>query len=491
MSDFDDYQTQAEKEEQWKIGAGRRKGIIIDLQRKLFPKLTQWPIVFIENGGGTHVHQQYPMLPNGELSHQNLFEAIHSVIQGEESDQASDLAGMQALQLLAGAEPFGKSFQPQKEILVDSTKEQFLTVIEEPPRTKTHCSPRAQALADQFLGVTYHPILGSYGRASVLKLGVSDVDFRKGQGTETYFTQVENLQEERTATATRLGCDFDVPQLARLSAFYSTSEGVKQAWNESSQLCVTRHLFEQVAVNPLCPELSDAMVKAISVLPGWSPDSKDVRQRYTDFFTSYGTHVVLRLALGGNIRVVTRKSLATDEHSHGRETRAEAKLNAEELGMKTGSSAGRKTTASEFDASGKIEIRIFVDGGGAVAGEVNSKLEDHFCRLPPEPKGGYKWPDDNARSRWIKALSTDPAFCPDHVYTEYRWLHTLGGLNEDQQRDLALAAEYYLRMWRGERPVSSQATGKKPVKDLPRKFNLERVKRSFKKLLFWRKNSSG
>ncbi|KAK7065104.1 protein hedgehog, partial [Favolaschia claudopus] len=253
MSEFDDYKTQAEKDEQWKIEAGRRRGIITDLQRKLFPKLAQWPIVFIENGGGKHVHHQYPMLPNGELSHQNLFEAIQCVIEGKGNEEASDLAGMQALQLLTGAEPFGKSFEPQKEILVDSTREQVSAVIEEPPisASKTQCSEQAQVLADQFLGVTYHPILGSYGRTTVLKLGASDVGFRKGHGAETYFTQIENLQEEKTATATRLGCDFDVPQLARLSAYYSTSEGVKQAWNNASQLYVAQHLLEQVAVNPL------------------------------------------------------------------------------------------------------------------------------------------------------------------------------------------------------------------------------------------------
>lgn len=130
MSEFDDCKTQGEKHDQWNIEAGRRRGIITDLQRKVFPRSAPWPIVFIENGGGQQVHQRYPTLPNGELSHQNLFDAIRGVIEQKGPKGASDLAGIQALQLIAGAEPFGVSRQLQKEILIDNTAENIPSVVE-------------------------------------------------------------------------------------------------------------------------------------------------------------------------------------------------------------------------------------------------------------------------------------------------------------------------------------------------------------------------
>ncbi|KAJ7785040.1 hypothetical protein DFH07DRAFT_934929 [Mycena maculata] len=488
MSELDDYKTQPEKDQQWNIEAGRRRGIITDLQRKVFPKSTSWPIVFIENGGGQHVHHRYPTLPNGELSHQNLFDAIRGVIENQGPEGASDLAGIQALQLITGAEPFGASSQPQKEILIDRTAED-ISVIEysDISWTKLPPSGRSRALADQFLGVTYDPISGSYGRTCALKLGPSDVRFRKGSSAETYFTQAEDVQEKKTAVATRLRCDFDVPQLARLSAYYSTSHGVKHAWNSGSQLYVAQHLMEEAAVHPLCPELSKDMLKIISKLPPWSEDS---RPQYNDFFNSHGTHVVLRLALGGNIRIVVKNARAVDEHDRAGQAQAETKLPVlSGLGIEMGVAATRETKRTAVDAVGRREIVIFVDGGGSVARELAGKLEDHFRRLPPGLPDEYPWPDAEVRTKWIKALESDPAFCPDHISTEYRWLHTLGGLSPDQQRDFGIASEWYLTTRQARDPDTPQrdSRGRKPVKDLPRKSNLEKVKGIFRNLVFWRK----
>ncbi|KAJ7348406.1 hypothetical protein DFH08DRAFT_1079885 [Mycena albidolilacea] len=314
MSEFDDYKTQQEKHEQWNIEAGRRRGIITDLQRKVFPKSIPWPIIFIENGGGQQVHHRYPTLPNGELSHQNLFDAIRGVIEQKGPKGASDLAGVQALRLITGAEPFGASCQPQKEILIDNTVTNIPSVTEDSDIswTKPPRSGRSSELADQFLGVTYDPISGSYGRTCVLELGPSEVGFRKGSGAESYFTQADDVQEENTAVATRLRCDFDVPNLARLNIHYSTSDGVKHARNSGSHLYVAQHLMEEAAVRPLCPHLSKDMLQIISSLPPWSDASKP---QYNDFFHSHGTHVVLRLALGGNIRIVVKNARILAEHT--------------------------------------------------------------------------------------------------------------------------------------------------------------------------------
>ncbi|KAJ7267855.1 hypothetical protein C8J57DRAFT_1613974 [Mycena rebaudengoi] len=498
MSEFDDYKTQPEKDQQWNIEAGRRRGIITDLQRKVFPTSNPWPIVFIENGGGQRLHHRYPTLPNGELSHQNLFDAIRDVIAKEGPEGESDLAGIQALQLITGAEPFGPSYQPQKEILIDKTAEDISAIKVSLHPGSEHCatqysdtsspsSKRSRELADQFLGVTYDPISGSYGRTCVLKLGSLDVGFRKGSGAETHFTQADDVQENKAAVATRLRCDFDVPQLARLSAHYSTSHGVKHAWNSVSQLYIAQHLMEEAAVHPLCPELSKDMLKIISKLPPWSEESAP---QYSDFFNSHGTHVMLRLALGGNIRIVVKNSDGVDEHDRARQGQAEMKLPVfSELGFEIGLSATRESKRTAADAVGSREVRIFVDGGGSVARELTGKLEDHFRQLPAGPPHEYPWPDAEVRTKWIKALEVDPAFCPDHSSTEYRWLHTLGGLSLDQQRDLRIASEWYLTTRRERKPDTLQrdSSGRKPMKDLPRKSNLKKVKGIFRNLIFWRK----
>jgi hypothetical protein len=342
--------------------------------------------------------------------------------------------------------------------------------------TKPPPSPPSQRnieLADRFLGVTYDPISGSYGRTCVLKLGPSDVGFRKGSGAETYFTRAEDMQEE-TAVATRLRCNFDVPQLARLSVHYSSSLGVKYAWNSGSQLYVIQHLMEEAAVHTLCPELSKDMLKIISKLPPWSEESKP---QYNDFFNSHGTHVVLRLALGGNIRIVVKNAHVVDEHDR---TGLLSKLGIETRDAGTGD--------SERTLVGRREIQIFIDGGGSVAHELTGKLKDHFSRLPPGLPDEYPWPDAEVRTKWIKALESDPAFCPDHISTEYLWLHTLGGLNLDQERDLRIASEWYLTT-RQERKLETprhDSSGRKPAKYLPRKTNLGKVKGIFRNLIFSR-----
>jgi hypothetical protein len=119
--EFDDYHTAEEKHKQWKIEAGRRKGIITELQRKVFPGASPWQIVFVENGGGTKMREKYPILPNGELSHQNLFEAIRRVIEEPGLNGTYDMAGMYALDALTGAEPLDASGQATTEILVDKS----------------------------------------------------------------------------------------------------------------------------------------------------------------------------------------------------------------------------------------------------------------------------------------------------------------------------------------------------------------------------------
>jgi hypothetical protein len=120
---FDDYETQEEKNIQWILEAGKRMAIILDLQRKVFPKSTSWPVVFIENRAGSKMNAPYVMLPNGQLSHQNLFEAICDIIAPRDRDIAHDLAGIHALRLLSGADHLDSANKATTEILLSQPLE--------------------------------------------------------------------------------------------------------------------------------------------------------------------------------------------------------------------------------------------------------------------------------------------------------------------------------------------------------------------------------
>ncbi|KAJ7890842.1 hypothetical protein B0H14DRAFT_2560968 [Mycena olivaceomarginata] len=468
MSEFDDYKTQQEKHEQWNIEAGRRKGIITDLQRKVFPKSIPWPIIFIENGGGQQVHHRYPTLPNGELSHQNLFDAIRGVIEQKGPKGASDLAGVQALQLITGAKTLRSVVPGTKR---DSHRQYGGKYTDSDISwTKPPCSGRSRELADQFLGVTYDPISGSYGRTCVLELGPSEVGFRKGSGAETYFTQADDVQEENTAVATRLRCDFDVPNLARLSAHYSTSDSVKHARNSGSHMYVAQHLMEEAAFTSLVRYVEAAIQRFLPHSWNTCCATSGIRRKYT--------HCGEKIA-----RIL-------EEHTRVRQVQVKTDLPAiSGLGAEVGMAATRESERAAKDTMGRRDIRIFVDGGGSVARELTGKLEDHFKSLPLGRSEEYSWPDPEIRTKWTKALEGDPAFCPDHTSTEFCWLHTLGGLSADQQQSLRMASESYLKTRHERKAETSQPHSgeRKPVKDLPRKSNLAQVEGILKSLLFWRK----
>ncbi|KAF8815994.1 hypothetical protein BYT27DRAFT_6483255 [Phlegmacium glaucopus] len=114
---LDDYESEKEKNDQWSVEAGRRKAIILDLQRRAFPKSTPWPVVFIENGGGSKMDAPHPFLPDGQLSHQNLFDAISNIIH--------DLVGVQALRLLTGADFLDSAGKPETLLSPGMTEDTF------------------------------------------------------------------------------------------------------------------------------------------------------------------------------------------------------------------------------------------------------------------------------------------------------------------------------------------------------------------------------
>jgi hypothetical protein len=115
---FDDFESDEEKNAQWNLEAEKRRTIIQGLQTKVFPNLAPWQVVFVENGGGTNMGASYDILPNGEVSHENLMKAIGSVIQHHRGQGPRDPAGMQ--NALSGTAP---AEQPLTAILVDRPEE--------------------------------------------------------------------------------------------------------------------------------------------------------------------------------------------------------------------------------------------------------------------------------------------------------------------------------------------------------------------------------
>jgi hypothetical protein len=141
---FDGFNTLKEKNAQWCIEAGRRKGIVADLQRKIFPKLVPWETVFIENGEGRDMSATFPFLPDGRHSHQNLFNAIRNLMEwaGPGPGGCGDLVGTQALQVLARATPLRRSSKAEVENLVEQFPGEIpvsIHLIRSHPQIEIHC----------------------------------------------------------------------------------------------------------------------------------------------------------------------------------------------------------------------------------------------------------------------------------------------------------------------------------------------------------------
>ncbi|KAF7335075.1 Protein hedgehog [Mycena venus] len=490
---------------QWRLEADKRIAIIADLQRKVFPKLTLWRTVFVENGGGMDMRAEYSILPNGELSHQNLFEAIRDVIASPGQLAGFDPAGLHALCFLSGAEPFDLASKAETEILVQRSTETMMdsevitiphshvpsfgamrrgfapsgpyvgsdlpgmdgaeplaseaqteVLVEKSAEAATDSeiiamhyshapSDRIRELTDTYLGVTYDPIRGSFGRSCVLTLKPSDVRFTLGSGNQTQqFVHMEDIQEDKRNTAKRLNCEFDIGDVAGLTAHYSSSSALRSVMTRKSQLYLHHHAIAEVRIASPTPRLSQEFLGLIERLPPWSEESKE---QYYEFFSNYGTHVVLRLVLGGILRLVSFSRQDTKEHARGRGSIEQKSPVLDRLGAKVGAALRGSLDTGTSRCNKEHNITMFCDGGDAVASQLTHVLEAQFsvfqshlssfspCLLPG-------WTD--VRRQWIEELDKDAVLCPDHDDTEYRWIHTLGGLTKDQESDLRAASQCYL-----------------------------------------------
>ncbi|KAJ7700605.1 hypothetical protein B0H16DRAFT_1483815 [Mycena metata] len=407
---FDDYKAMKEKHVQWRIEEGRRRGIITDLQRKMFPQSSPWEIVFIENGGGTNMSTKFPVLPDRQLSHQNLYDAIHNIIKRPSSDGSLDLVGIQALQVLTGAASLGSLNPAPPEILV--SKSTLATMKPEQITTKIlPQSPRdvIQNLADTYFGVTYNNALGTFGCINVLQ-------------NQAIVPQPANESGdfERMPNPFTLPGGSSEAENDRLQSYHSSDWAFRAAVSKKSH-CWIMHRMTQVVVAQN-QRLSEGMRNLIRRLPPWSPGEE---AKYRQFFTNYGTHVITRLVLGGTVRAVV-------DSTNDREQ----------------------------------SVMIFRDGGASVAAELTVRLEQNF---PPQASSS-RW--ETTRDRWIQALEKEPVFCPDHQLTEYKGIYELDGLTNDQRSFLRAGCQAYIA-WRAEQDKSSDRKGSRTGHDsLQREFNL-------------------
>jgi hypothetical protein len=103
--ELDDFKSDKEKNEEWKCRAEDRRKIVDELRQKVFPDSSPWETVFIENGGGSDMRAKFPTLPDSQQSHQNLCDAIRSIVDPD-GGHKSPRGGIQALQVFTGTKHF-------------------------------------------------------------------------------------------------------------------------------------------------------------------------------------------------------------------------------------------------------------------------------------------------------------------------------------------------------------------------------------------------
>jgi hypothetical protein len=314
----------------------------------------------------------------------------------------------------------------------------------------------------------------------VLSLNPSDIQVCDGPRSQVeQFTMAEDAVRERKIDARKLGCHFDVPDLAGLSGHYASSHAYRASRSNDSQVYVAQHITAVAKIKPMSPHLSAEMLQAIKELPTWDQGPKP---EYEEFFVNYGTHVVMSLALGGTLRIVVHHLKDRKAYDPRRDVGVAAiapVLN--KIGIDAGVAASYSVDTGASEAKDDIDINIFRDGGGSVASELTATLENYLKRA--RGRSVQFGCPESVRVNWVKALATDPTFCPDHTSTEFRWLHTLSGLTASQKNNLRQASEYYLKMRHGSPDPVPLNPG-----ELPRKSNFQRVREKFTKIFGGRRN---
>ncbi|KAJ7483642.1 hypothetical protein FB451DRAFT_1235199 [Mycena latifolia] len=116
------------------------------------------------------------------------------------------------------------------------------------------------------------------------------------------------------------------------------------------------------------------------------------------FFAKHGTHILVKLALGGTLRVIVDSA----------------------------------------DGGRRDIVMLFSDGAGEFSSQLIALLGEKFQpQLSPSD-----WQQTHAQ--WVEELEKDPVFCPDHELTEYRPIYNFSGLPEPRKHYLQEAYKVYI-----------------------------------------------
>lgn len=118
----------------------------------------------MENGGGG-INRTHRILPNGELSHQNLFDAILGIL-----TDAKDLVGIQALRPVTGADADYSRLKPtEREVLCgrsDNSGERGAEAHN--PAGRADVIDSNLAAAKTRLGFAYNPVYSRFSRTPIV-----------------------------------------------------------------------------------------------------------------------------------------------------------------------------------------------------------------------------------------------------------------------------------------------------------------------------------
>jgi hypothetical protein len=315
-------------------------------------------------------------------------------------------------------------------------------------------SESLQSLINEYLGVTYNPLDGTFRNTCVLDMaGTSIQTFKRGRYEED-FSRGQNLDQGITSTKIQLGFDLSVNHIGGLSEWYSSTREFRSMFRQDSEFFLVKYIISVTKIaKPLSPLLSSDMLKEISQLPHFSKESKS---EYDNFFRVHGTHVVTAVAGGGIMRIVGQGSRKNKEMQKMKKFEVDTGIQVpQQVGI---AKLQAERTTAEF-ADGSIETEgwhVFTDGG-----------EPGLARsLQILTRPGQKSPfiGTKDQEQWRKSVDGRPGFLPD-IETCYKQIHDFGGLTHSQKRDLKRAADSYFGI-EHEHPQKS---------NLPREENEKKV----------------
>ena len=478
FEDYEDFSSEDEKNTEWREDAAAKTRIIHGFRSQVFPSSSSWPVVFVENGGGRTILQEYIRLPNGDLGHQKLFDAILHLFSGG-STKMPDLVGIQALRILTGDRSVISKLQLspaeilfKREDIIEKEKSDMVRSLsnftylefdchhQSPKVTNTANSdgyssaahPSApflpglhpfHNLAKTRLGVGYDPIFRSFGRVPIVDLKDTDIHIDK-------YSCCQQVEDVHTGRGVERDCANEEQLRARIGIRSVATTGAHGTATSAatSSLASASHMFRatiRVATAKLTvptPTLSNDICQEIKALPHWDA-SEGAKSDYGTFFGKHGTHVNVQAALGGVLWIRSHSSSSEKRKKLRRalEITAEVPI-ASQVGVTAEVSAKHTRSGNEHVFSSDREIEVFRVGGGSVASQLTSALEELANLRGGSPESLQNWV--NIRTRWIVALDTDPAFCAADLETRYMWLYELNGIDRERKADLRQASEWYL-----------------------------------------------